>query len=650
MARIVFNYRITKEKNAEISKGGYDIRLLFRTELGQESEQGAELRVKKLPHLGSFPLILSAVQIRTLHVRLRITRHDQPESGCFTVYRRLALPGSTVAASVDLGSYRLSDNVWKVSGAIVPEPEFDTSLERLKVKLQIRSGELGEDPLLLDVTAAGEFSFSDRRMLLNPEKTFESAVRLVNEADSELARHYSTVIPGEEHVLRIRVGAPFLDSYDGFRAAHPTLVARLERFAFDPKQAHANDDAFIIFRRWTIFNAYQIAEGVVSRAGQGPAGDPDFTWDVRLDPFYDSDEGFRLPNENNRIRHGGLHVEACRSLSREKLPDGLTAASVTVPAETRVWMMGSHVFDDAQDFGSRGHEHNELHPLYVMEECMGGWFHFATLESIALSVEALKDDSPPRSRWPWTETSAEPYREAYLRLNARDCRDEIAQSYNLIVDRYRRDRDDPGLADFFADTSIRYARLGVDLGVPLSLSPQPYREAALEMLGNARKGRTAVQSTLVDYLVRLFSFLYGPPSYAQSPIKGPAPQSFLRCVYAMENEWASAASGSAIGEANPRASLNRATARKVDTTRVELQSLYAALFDEIDETTRRSELFAEAVMRYRNLAIRTARETDAMDATGLREFAANAAVGVLADEMNARVDKLWGALTPYARS
>src|ERR1700752_2310007 len=86
MARIVFNYRINKGKKAETSKGGYDIRLLFRTEDGQETEQGADLKVKKLPHLGSFPLILSAVQIRTLHVRLRITRHEQPESGCFTVY------------------------------------------------------------------------------------------------------------------------------------------------------------------------------------------------------------------------------------------------------------------------------------------------------------------------------------------------------------------------------------------------------------------------------------------------------------------------------------------------------------------------------------------------------------------------------------
>jgi hypothetical protein len=312
-------------------------------------------------------------------------------------------------------------------------------------------------------------------------------------------------------------------------------------------------------------------------------------------------------------------------------------------------MMGTHVFDDAQDFGSRGHEHNELHPLYVMEECMGGWFHFAAFESIALAPEAQKDDASRRIRWPWTETSPEPYREAYLRLNPKDCRDELAQSYNLIVDRYRRDRDDQGLADFFAETSIRYAKLGLDLGIPLSVSPQPYREAALAMLGNARKGRTAVQSTLVDYLVRLFNFLYGPASYAQSPIKGPAPQSFLRCVYAMEHEWAAAASSNAVGEPNPRASLNRATARKVEVARNEMKRLYADLFGAIADPARRGELFGEAAMRYRHLAVRPARPTDAMDADRLRGFGANSAVGALADEMNARVDGMWDALTPYLR-
>jgi hypothetical protein len=226
----------------------------------------------------------------------------------------------------------------------------------------------------------------------------------------------------------------------------------------------------------------------------------------------------------------------------------------------------------------------------------------------------------------------------------------MAQSYNLIVDRYRRERDNPGLADFFAATSVRYARLGIDLGVPLSLSPEPYREAAMEMLANTRKGRTAVQSTLVDYLVRLYNFLYGPPSFAQSPVKGPAPQSFLRCIYAMENEWAAAASNNSVGDPNPRASLNRATSRRVDVARAELRSLYALLFDATADRARRGELFAEAVVRYRNLAIRPALETDEMDAGALQQFGGEATSGVLADEMGARVVKLWDALTPYART
>ena len=87
-----------------------------------------------------------------------------------------------------------------------------------------------------------------------------------------------------------------------------------------------------------------------------------------------------LGNDKNKAKHGGLHVEACRSLSRERLPkDGLAATDKTVVKGDRVWMLGTHVFDDAWDFGSPDHEHFELHPLYVMESCMGSWFHFAVV-------------------------------------------------------------------------------------------------------------------------------------------------------------------------------------------------------------------------------------------------------------------------------
>jgi hypothetical protein len=649
MARIIFNYSLTKARKSDISKNGYDVILMFRTPDGVEMEKARHKEIKKLPRSGSFPEILSAVQIRTLDVRLRIARSDNPASGCFTTFKRLALPPTTTTADIDLGSFRLSDSIWNIAGTILPEPDFDIPLDKLRVKLQVRSSDLFEEPATLNADESGAFSFDDRRMVLDPESNFETLLTVVNEADAELARHYSEVTPGQQNNVQIKIGAPFLDLYEGFRQNHPTLTARLERFGFEPKRAHENDDAFFIFRRWKLFANYQAAEGVVGRAKQGPAGDPDFTWDVRLDPFFDSDEGFRLPNDNNRIRHGGLHVEACKSLSRARIPDGLTADADTVPAETRVWMLGTHVFDDAQDFGSPGHEHNELHPLYVMEPCMGGWFHFATFESIALAPEAQKDDSPPRARWPWTETTAQAYRDAYIRLNPRDVRDEIAQSYSLILDRFRREGDDQGIADFFADTSVRYSKLGVDIGVPLSLSTEPYRASALEMLGNERKGRTAIQALLADYLARLFRFLYGPASMAQSPIKGPAPQSFLRCVYAMENEAAASATNNSLGEPNPRVSLNRATSRKVETIRIELSDLYSNLFDSAS-ANQRAELFSDAALRYRSLAVNLGLPTDEMDREQLVAFARNATPEVLAEEMGRRVNTIWNDLTPYLRT
>jgi hypothetical protein len=546
----------------------------------------------------------------------------------------------------------LYDDTWTVSGTIVPEADFGAPLNLLKVKLQVRSGKNYETPAELSINEAGEFSFSGRRLCINPGKTFELLLVVCDQIGKELTRHYSLAQPGQENAVRIRVGAPFLDVWQEFRATHPQLAERLERFDHDPKQAHATaGDTWLGLRRWAKLNTWQVAEGVVRHAKHGPIGDPDWTWDIWLDPLYDSDDGFRLPNENNRLRHGGLHVEACQSLSREALADGLTADADSVPKDTRVWMLGTHVYDDAWDFGSPDHEHNELHPLYVIEPCMGGWFHFAVSESIALAGEAAKDDlAPARDDWPWKETTPGPYREAYLKRlrNPHRCREEMAFSYNLIYERFRRTNDNDGLADFFAHTSLRYARLGVDLGRPMDLSPDPYRAWALEMIEKDRAG--TIRNTLVDYLARLFRFLHGPASSAGSPVRGPAPQSFLRCVYAVEMLWAAEASASAIGEPNPRISLNRATARRVDDVRQQLGVVYSALFNLTSDPARRGELFAEAVLRYQSWAVQTDRETENMNTDELRAFGSGEVVETLAEEMRARVDAFWNALTPHRRT
>ncbi len=648
MARIIFDYGLTKAAETELSKNGYEVQLWFRPGDGDEYEEQKH-SVKKIPKAGSFPKILNPIQIRTLLVRLKIVRRNAPDSGCFTTYRRLNFPPTTTTERVHLRNYKIADHAWNVSGTVVPDPGFDVPFDRLKVKLQVKSGRYSEEPAWLDINNKGEFSFVGRRMVLDPGKAYEVLLTVCDDTGLELGRHYKDYQPGEKPVATIRVGSPFLDVWAGFRATHPQLVARLERFDYDPKQAHRFDDKWLIFRRYKELRNYQVAEGVTWQAKHGPAGDPDWTWNIVLDPLYDSEEGFRLPNEKNRLKHGGLHVEACLSLSRGKIPDGLAADAKTVPEGRRVWMLGTHVFDDAIDFSPKRHEHYELHPLYVMEECMGGWFHFAVFESIAIAEEVRKAGTPPSSRWPRTETKPEPYRKAYLDLNPHQCRDELAQTYNLIMERFEREKDKQGLVEFFAQTSVRYAKLGVDLGHSLEFSPDRYRELALEMIEDDEMG--AVGYVLEEYLDRLFRFLHGPASYAHTPIKGPAPNSFLRCVFALENVWASEVSGNQIGEPNPRVSLNRVTAQPIDVPRRKLGDLYNKLFALVNDSARRGELFADAVLRYRHWAVPTPnRETEGMDTAALRSFGSNQDPQALAQKMEARVNAFWEALTPHLQT
>ncbi len=212
-----------------------------------------------------------------------------------------------------------------------------------------------------------------------------------------------------------------------------------------------------------------------------------------------------------------------------------------------------------------------------------------------------------------------------------------------------------GLADVgvFLDAEfqarVRYAKLGVDLGHSLEFSPDRYRELALEMIEDDEMG--AVGYVLEEYLDRLFRFLHGPASYAHTPIKGPAPNSFLRCVFALENVWASEVSGNQIGESNPRVSLNRATAQPIEVPRRKLGDLYNKLFALVSDSARRGELFADAVLRYRHWAVPTPnRETEGMDTAALRSFGSNQDPQALAQKMEAHVNAFWEALTPHLQT
>ena len=221
-------------------------------------------------------------------------------------------------------------------------PFLDSELhpELLSVRLEARSGPQFEEPVSIGVKPDGTFAFEGPRMCLDPEKTGEDILRVFTQAGIDVGRHFSASQPGHDKQVRIHVGRPFLDVWGDFRSRHPLLTSKLEKIDHNPKKAHKGDDPFLVFRRYDRKWPYQVAEGVVTKAKHGPAGDPDWVWNIKLDRFYDSDEGFRLPNEKNRIKHGGLHVEACRSLSRERVADGLQADATSVPEGAHVWMLG----------------------------------------------------------------------------------------------------------------------------------------------------------------------------------------------------------------------------------------------------------------------------------------------------------------------
>ncbi|MCP5120311.1 MAG: hypothetical protein GY953_56675, partial [bacterium] len=467
-------------------------------------------------------------------------------------------------------------------------------------------------------------------------------------AGEEVGRYYSFAKPAAVTTARIRVGAPFLDVGSEFEATHPELTKRLQKVGHHPKPAHRGDDLWLLFRRWKTWRTHQIAEGLVVHADSGPFGDPDWVWNIDLDQFYDSEDGFRLPNEKNRVKHSGLHVEACKSLSRERLKkDGLRATHKTVPEGKRVWMLGTYVFDDAWDFGSPDHEHFELHPLYVMEPSMGGWFHFVTFESIALVRLARKIQGVPPRSWPWTSEDPQDYEKQYLTMDPQKAMNELATSYRILYKHFKGSSDSAGLIRFFVAASLRYDSYGVDSGLPGSPTAADYRKWAKGRIDADRWSH--IREAITNRVIAMYHFLYGRPSYALHPVQGPAPQSLLRCVYAMEHSLAAAATGGKVGEANPRIGLNRATSRKVLPARKELGDLYAALFAAVADPARRAGLFADAAIRYRNWGVLAGPATKSMGLAALKQFALTATPETLVREMRARVNKFWDLLTPFRR-
>ena len=443
MPVVIFEYRLRKKRGAEVSDDTYDVFLEGR-EPEQPTEDLGVHRGISLGPLRQFRVSMSVAKMNAISVRLRVGRSSVPGSSIASRYRRLAYKPGQFPQRVPLGTFNLADPLWRVMGRVLKSPGNPVELDSTTISLRVSSGIGAETAAAVNVHAQGRFRFEGRRLLLNPLEEMELRMVVTGDAGQELARYYRIVAPGTVSGCRVRLGVPFLDVWCEFARAHPRLLARLEDFHYEPKAAHFGDDSWYTTRRYRTLAIAQVGEGWVGHAERGPVGDPDWVWDVALDPIYDSVDGWQLPNEKNRRKHGhgrnhGLHVEACRSLSRERLADGLVADKQTVPAGTRVWMLGTHVFDDAWDFGLPNHEHNELHPLYVMQLCMGGWFHFSVAESLAIvdsvreALELAPGAPPPEQSdgWPRASTDAVAYRAAYLSLNPPAVLSAIYSSYRL---------------------------------------------------------------------------------------------------------------------------------------------------------------------------------------------------------------------------
>jgi hypothetical protein len=331
-------------------------------------------------------------------------------------------------ARVPLGTYEVWDESWSVSGTVMADEAFSTALHRLSVQFQLRSGKGFEEAAAVMVAKDGTFHFKGKRLLLSPGPTVEAFLTILDQSGLEIGRFYHAATEAEIasrsfQDFRIRVGTPFLDVWQGLSKAHPERAARLETLRFEPKEAHRGEDKWFELRRWPLFGKFQVAEGIVEAGPGETPGDPDLMWDVRLDPIY-------LGLRNSRNRDACIHVEACNAV-------GLFPQKQEAPVPNeRVWMLGTHVLDHTFDFGFPGHEHNELHPLYVMSRSLGGWFHFAVAESIAIAPEAAQVTGAPPREWPWTSLDGKDYRAAYLKhvtLNPSSVLDRLQLSYASIL-------------------------------------------------------------------------------------------------------------------------------------------------------------------------------------------------------------------------
>lgn len=644
MPLVRFRYEIEKEKATRIPDDGYDIDLEVLGAAGVFERRGRHRGVTRFPRRSEFRETLTGREMGHAHIRLKITRNEPPGRSCTTAPMRLAL--RLDEQDVDLPRHRLMDGDWHVAGTVVPIRGSGLDPSLLTVSMQVRSGARFERPLTLPVDASGRFGYRGPWMLLSPGKDVELVLKVHDESGQEVGRHYSRIEPSKPHTAEIKVGSPFLDVGAGFASTHPEMARKLQEFGHSPRGAHKNDDQWFAFRRWKVHRIYQIAEGVVVRAKPGPPGDPDSVWDIRLDRYYDSDDGFRLPNEKNRIKHKGLHVEACKSLGRGRLrKDGLKATHENLKAGTRVWMLGTYVYDDTWDLGTPDHEHFELHPLYVMEPCLGPWFHFATFESIALAPLAAQVRGSEERAWPWTSRDAEAYERVYVTIGPEQASQEMAASYGSIYEHFVETDDPAGLVRFFVDVALRHDSYGIATGLPGFPTEADYRAWAEERIEQKRPSH--IREAMVNRLIGMWRFLYGAPSSALAPVHGPAPQSLLRCVYAMEHALVARATDGSVGEPNPRISINRAASRTVLTAERELGELYATLFDQLADADRRAELFADAVVRYRSWGAKTTRASESLGRAELHRFAAARTPKELASEMRSRVAVLWKLLTPF---
>ncbi|MCP5113608.1 MAG: hypothetical protein GY953_22475, partial [bacterium] len=177
MPLLRLKYEIRKVKGTEVPAAGYDVELQFRQPDGGYRTRNSHQRVRKFPHTDEFRQQLTAEELEDSHVRLRVVRNDARKGEIHSAPARLAL--GRKKRSYNLGRFRLLDNAWRVSGAVVTARGSDLRPEQLEVQLEVRSGQNHEAPTTLEVKASGSFGFQGNRMFLSPGKEFELLLKVL---------------------------------------------------------------------------------------------------------------------------------------------------------------------------------------------------------------------------------------------------------------------------------------------------------------------------------------------------------------------------------------------------------------------------------------------------------------------------------------